>query len=36
MVKVALPAYLTFMAVLVGLYFVAAPIIHGNTDEFAT
>ncbi len=34
MVKTALSVYLMFMALLVGLYFVAAPIIHGDTDEF--
>ena len=34
MVKTALSVYLIFMPLLVGLYFVAAPIIHGDTDEF--
>ena len=34
MVKTALSVYLMFMALLVGLYLVAAPIIHGDTDEF--
>ncbi len=30
MVKTALSVYLMFMGLLVGLYFVAAPIIHGG------